>query len=220
MEPFDPLDLQHIGVTLAVEMLEQSLHPLPPSKFTGAGVYAIYYSGQHPDYSAIVNRDGGTGGLRYPIYIGSALREKAKSGFNPKPTSQARMWERLIHHSKSIQDVIDSGMDGHLLAEDFHCRYLVLSDAYVILAESVLIATFRPAWNGMGFGSKVVGVERTSQRPSQWDSLHPGRGGRPTGNPEQRRRALERVSASVEQLSSEHQDPRMSKMIEKIRRFI
>lgn len=42
-------------------------------------------------------------------------------------------------------------------ASDFRCRYLVLNDAHITLAESVLITTLRPAWNGMGFGSNVVG---------------------------------------------------------------
>lgn len=42
MEPFDPLNVENIGVTLAIELLEQPFSPLPPSKFVGAGVYAIF----------------------------------------------------------------------------------------------------------------------------------------------------------------------------------
>lgn len=220
MEPFDPLDVQHIGVTLAVELLEQQFCELPPAKFSGAGVYAIYYVGDHPAYAVIVNRDGGCGGFRYPIYIGSAVRENAKQGFNPRPTSAARMWQRLNHHSESICEVVDSGLDRHLRIEDFRCRYLVLNDAYITLAESVLIATFRPAWNGMGFGSKVVGVQRTGQAPSLWDSLHPGRGGRPAGNAERRLLAADKIAVSAEKLGSAPQDPRAAKMIEKIIRFL
>ncbi len=220
MEPFDPLNVENIGVTLAVELLEQPLRPLPPDRFVGAGVYALYYTGNHPAYADLVGLDGGAGGSKYPIYIGSAVRENAKQGFNPRTTSQARMWTRLKHHAESIQGVVDAGLDPDLRLEDFRCRYLVLNDAYIMLAESVLIATFRPAWNGMGFGSKVVGVRREGQVASLWDSLHPGRGGRPAGNAERGQLARDQIAASIEKLGAEPNDPRSAKMMEKIKRFL
>ena len=44
-EPFDPLAVENVGVTLAVELLERPLHGMPPTEgFAGAGVYALYYS--------------------------------------------------------------------------------------------------------------------------------------------------------------------------------
>ena len=66
----------------------------------------------------------------------------------------------------------------NLSLRDFRCRFLVLKDAYIALAESVMIRVYRPPWNGMSFGSKVVGKHRMSGTPALWDSLHPGRGGR------------------------------------------
>ncbi|WP_374221283.1 Eco29kI family restriction endonuclease [Variovorax sp. E3] len=162
----------------------------------------------------------GEGGGKYPVYIGSAVRENVKQGFSPRPTSQARLWTRLGHHGESIREVQDAGLDAGFRLEDFRCRFLALNDAYVTLAESVLIATFRPAWNGMGFGSKVVGVRREGQIPSLWDSLHPGRGGRPAGNVEQRAKAEAKIQESIDKLSELPSDPRSAKMMEKIKRFL
>ncbi len=220
MEPFDPLSVENIGVTLAIELLEQPVWQLPPPKFVGAGVYAIYYSGTHPAYAGLVGLDNGVGGSKYPVYIGKATRENAKQGFNPRPTAYAKIWERLTQHAESIQSVQDAKFDTELQLVDFKCRYLVLNEAYISLAESVLIATFRPAWNGMGFGSKVVGGKRMTGRPSLWDSLHPGRGGRPAGTAARKDLALAQIKESVEKLSADRSDPRSLQMMRKIKRFL
>ena len=221
MEPFDPLAVENVGVTLAIELIEQPLHSLPPAdRFTGAGVYAIYYTGKHPAYKRLVGHDKGKGGSKYPVYIGSAVRENAKQGFNPRPTTKTRLWARLNNHAESIRNVVAGGQDPGLKLADFRCRYLVLNDAYITLAESVMIATFRPAWNGMGFGSKVVGVERKSQKPSLWDSLHPGRGGRPAGTAERGRLARKQIHKSIKRLSEPAADERTKRMMEKIKMFL
>ena len=65
------------------------MHSLPPAdRFAGAGVYAIYCTGKHPAYKRLVGLDKGKGGSKYPVYIGSAVRENARQGFNPRPTTQ------------------------------------------------------------------------------------------------------------------------------------
>ena len=148
---FGPLAVENVGVTLAVELLEQPLTSTPPpNAFVGAGVYALYYSGDHPAYEGLTRIDKGR--HKYPVYIGQAAGESSKQGFNfSSSTTKKKLYERIAQHAKSIDEV------NNLELGDFRCRFLVLNDAYIALAEAVLIRAFRPAWNGMSFGSKVVG---------------------------------------------------------------
>lgn len=219
-KPFDPLAVEHIGVTLAVELLEQPLLSLPPPEsFPGAGVYAVYYVGNHPAYAPLLELDT-DGGCRYPVYIGKAVRESAKQGFNPSPTKTKSLFNRLKSHAKSIQEAEVAGQDKHIKLSDFRCRYLVLNDAYITLAESVLITTFRPAWNGMGLGSNGVGGPRMAGQASLWDSLHPGRAGRPIGDSARAAEAAEQIVESIKKLQTLPSEPRTAKMLEKIKRFV
>jgi len=142
------------------------------------------------------------------------VRENAKQGFNSKPSGQTRIHTRLRDHANSIAQANDLDL------ADFRCRYLVLNDAYITLAESVMITTFRPPWNGMGFGAKVVGKNRSGGRASLWDSLHTGRGGRPAGTEERALKAQDKIAASISQLLEPSEDERTQRMIEKIRRFL
>jgi hypothetical protein len=87
MTPFDPLTVENVGVTLAVELLKQPISRLDAAPFKGAGVYALYYTGGHPAYSSLVALDKSKGGWKYPVYIGSAVRENAKQGFNPRAST-------------------------------------------------------------------------------------------------------------------------------------
>lgn len=152
-KPFDPLAVENVGVTLAVQLVTQVPSPMPPTtRFSGAGVYALYYAGSHKAYRKLVKLDEGR--FRYPIYIGKAVRENAKQGFSPRPETRSKLYDRICEHAASIEAV------GAIDLKDCRCRFLVLNDAYIALAESVMIRVFRPPWNGMGFGSKVVGNPR------------------------------------------------------------
>ena len=211
--PFDPLAVENIGVTLAVELLEQPLHDLPPSqKFRGAGIYALYYGGDLEAYAPLRDLDRAEGGWRIPVYIGKAVRENAKKGFTARPVMENKLFNRIRAHAKSIMAA------ENLNARDFRCRYLVLNDAYIGLAESVLIAAFRPAWNGMGLGSNVTGGIRMEGKASAWDSLHPGRKGRPAGTAESTAAAAKYIADAIAALHEEPEDERTARMIEKIRR--
>lgn len=208
---FDPLAVENIGVILAVELIQQPLRVIPAAgEFEGAGVYALYYQGQHPAYRELLELEGAEG--RHPLYIGKAIRRNAKQGFNPRPTTDKAIFKRLTNHAESIAET-------DLKVEDFRCRYLVINDAYIGLAESVLITLFRPPWNGMGFGNKVVGKFREEGKASLWDSLHPGRGGRPAGT-ERQEDALKKIRKSVAQLKKQPTDPQMRWMLERIKRFL
>lgn len=212
-EPFDPLAVENVGVTLAVELLEQPLHAFPPEKrFPGAGVYALYYKGPHPAYRLLLKLDKGR--MKYPVYIGKAQRENVKQGFNPRPTDRAQLFNRIRAHARSVEQT------ENLDVSDLRCRFLILKDAYIGLAESVMIMAFRPPWNGMGLGSNPVGRPRMKGLPSLWDSLHPGRAGRPTGIEEQARKAAELIEECIDRLGEEFDDPRTQRMYKKITQFV
>ena len=103
--------------------------------------------------------------------------------------------------------------------DDFRCRFLVLNDAYIALAESVPIRVFRPAWNGMSFGSKVVGKNRMTGDVGLWDALHPGRGGRPSGT-ERADDAVALISKRITELSEEIKDPEVKRIHDRVMRFV
>lgn len=210
--PFDPLAVENVGVTLAVELLEQPLQRMPPEEpFPGAGVYALYYNGKTDYYRRLVELDNER--FKYPIYIGKAAGESAKQGFNPHGGGKRKLYDRIDQHAKSIKAV------ENLELVDFRCRFLVLNDAYISLAESVMIRVFRPPWNGMSFGSKVVGKNRMSGTPGLWDALHPGRGGRPAGV-ERAEKAAAVIDARTKELAEEMSDPTLHRMYERIMKFV
>ncbi|SFI52770.1 Eco29kI family restriction endonuclease [Caulobacter sp. UNC279MFTsu5.1] len=211
-EPFDPLAVENIGVTLAVELLEQPTGRFPlTERFTGAGIYALYYHGELPGYAALTALDAGR--KLYPVYIGSAVREKAKQGFTSRPSVERRVYGRLRSHQSSI------GQAG-LNPADFSYRYLILNDAYITLAESVLIAVFRPIWNGLGFGSNGVGGVRIDGKASLWDGLHAGRAGRPAADAVRQAEAAAHVADCIARIGTDYDDPRTQEMADRIMQIV
>lgn len=141
------------------------------------GVYAIYYRGicDYPEYrqDADLNRIY----WQQPIYVGRAQELSA----------------RLKQHWESIGAVEDKR--GNLKVSQFACRFLAFEQGAVedliYPTEQALIRDFHPIWNKYvtGFGSKVVGKERETQKMSAWEVLHPGRLGRATGGDPTARKA-------------------------------
>lgn len=76
-----------------------------------------------------------------------------------------------IAHAESVIGV------SNLRIADFTCRFLVVQDLWIPLAESLLISHFSPIWNRMvdGFGTRDPGTGRYSGYCPRWDVLHPGR---------------------------------------------
>lgn len=171
-EPYNPLDKLALGESVATALLEQPVMPLPPpERFSGAGTYAIYYTGNFATYHPIAetNRDNR---WAKPIYVGKAVPPGArKGGYGLGEAPGEVLFRRLREHVETIEQA------ENLSLGDFYYRYLIVDDIWIPLGESLLIAKFSPLWNHQieGFGIHDPGSGRYSQRRSAWDTVHPGR---------------------------------------------
>ena len=161
VKEFNPADLENLVRFCVQELESRRLHGLPPpAPFTGPGIYAIYYDGDHPLYQheAIRSPD-----KTRPIYVGRA-RLTRSSGERP-------LYNRLRQHARSISDAEDLQID------DFSCRFLILHPVWVSTVEDLLIAHFDTLWNSVikGFGIHDPGGKRHEGELPLWDTVHPGR---------------------------------------------
>ena len=170
---YNPLDRENLGNSVAEAMLGRKARPLGGLKtFKGAGIYALYYCGRFPAYArlAALNEPDDP---QAPIYVGKAVPEGGRKGDLPLtgPTSSPALYRRLREHKESIEE------SSNLQIEDFVCRFLVVDDIWIPLAESLLIAKFSPVWNLLvdGFGNHDPGKGRYAGMRPKWDVLHPGR---------------------------------------------
>lgn len=170
--PFNPLDKRNLGESVATALLARPVLPLAQLElFTGAGVYALYYTGGFPAYQEIATRNQGNA-WALPIYVGKAVpagSRKGGMGLGDNPGQV--LHKRLREHLESIEAV------NNLEARDFGCRYLTVDDIWIPLGESLLIARFSPIWNTLvdGFGNHDPGKGRHAGLRPRWDTLHPGR---------------------------------------------
>jgi Eco29kI restriction endonuclease len=171
-KPYNPLDKRNLGVSVAEAMLSQDTVPLGTmTRFDGAGVYAIYYTGQFDAYRPIAQLNKGNK-LQAPIYVGKAVPPGSrKGGFGIDETPNQALYNRLAEHAESLN------LATNLKIKDFLCRYLVVDDIWIPLGESLLIAKFAPVWNTLidGFGNHDPGKGRYNGLCPRWDVLHPGR---------------------------------------------
>lgn len=171
-EPYNPLDKKNLGMSVADALLSKVAEPLPPAaKFKGAGVYALYYTGNFPEYKHISEGNIHKAFTR-PIYVGKAVPQGArKGGFGLDTPTGRVLFKRLDEHAKAIMEA------ENLEIKDFFCRHLIVDDIWIPLGESLLIETFKPLWNMVvdGFGNHDPGKGRYNQQVSPWDILHPGR---------------------------------------------
>ncbi len=170
--PYNPLDKGHLGESVARALLTCPVVALPPpNPFTGAGVYALYYTGDFLPYQKIAEKNSG-GQWAAPIYVGKAVPPGArKGGYGLGEAPGQALYRRLCEHAESIKQASNLSLD------HFDCRYLVVDDIWIPLGESLLISMFSPLWNKAidGFGNHDPGAGRYNQRHSLWDEIHPGR---------------------------------------------
>lgn len=169
---FNPLDKKQLAASVGEALLSSDLHPLPPAeRFSGAGVYAIYYLGDAQVYRELTRLNSNSE-CPTPIYIGKAIPTGARKGdVEFDATAGFALFKRLSEHAESIK------LATNLDLFHFRCRFLVVDDIWIPLGESLLIRQFRPLWNVAidGFGNHDPGSGRHKQRRSHWDVLHPGR---------------------------------------------
>lgn len=170
--PFNPLDKKNLGASVAEALLTKEVHPLDGlPMFKGAGIYAIYYTGNFSAYQQLakLNRDDK---FLLPIYVGKGIPAGARKGKNLELAVGRALHTRLKEHGDSIKAV------KNLRIRDFYCRFLVVDDIWIPLGESLVIARYAPVWNAMvdGFGNHNPGKGRHKGKRSLWDVLHPGRG--------------------------------------------
>lgn len=170
---FDPLSYENLGASISRALDDQPIIPLAElTSFNGAGVYALYYSGDFPSYVPIAAANRSRAGS-WAIYIGRAEAENHRKG---DPDQQSvlegpKLFKRINEHKKSIVQA------DNLNVEDFSVRYLVVAPAWVPLAEIIAIRLHKPVWNSLvdGFGNHDPGSGRHNSVISRWDALHPGR---------------------------------------------
>ncbi len=161
--------------------------------FTGAGVYALYYTGSYDQYAFYAKRS-----TRIPIYIGKAVPQGWRQGRLTSVAKSRELFRRVNEHAKNIVQ------SENLSAEDFEARFMIFRDDTANLIstiESSLIRKYSPLWNSVidGFGNHDPGSGRYNQAVSEWDALHPGR-------------------MWVERLTG--QKPVLEQVIEKIRKYV
>ncbi|MDR1081628.1 MAG: Eco29kI family restriction endonuclease [Deltaproteobacteria bacterium] len=165
---FNPLDKASLAKSLADALGSVAPVTLPPPRFSGAGVYALYYNGAFRAYSLLVEKDRGR--CEYPIYIGKAAPPGTRKGVAEAEDNKA-LFSRLSQHASSVRNA--EGLD----VRDFSCRLMVVDDIWISLAEATLIRRFQPVWNIIldGFGNHAPGKGRAAGKISKWDIMHSGR---------------------------------------------
>ena len=170
-QPYNPLATLNLARSIEREILAQPLEPIGElSQAHGAGVYAIYYSGDFAPYGPLSVSIRSEREL--PIYVGKAIPKGGRIGGVTRDAGKGRrLGERLSIHAASIREAQNLNVD-HFMA-----RRLVIEDVWIALGENMLIQQFRPVWNVVtaGFGNKAPGRGRPDQAMSLWDTLHPGR---------------------------------------------
>lgn len=171
-KPYNPLDKINLGGSVADAMLESPVHPLGGLEpFNGAGIYAIYYTGDFVAYRPLAAKNQ-SGEFAAPIYVGKAVPPGARKGnFGLDSEPGPSLYKRLQEHAESVNAA------ANLKIADFFCRFLIVDDIWIPLGESLLIAKFAPIWNKLidGFGNHDPGKGRYEGARPKWDTLHPGR---------------------------------------------
>ncbi|WP_078311591.1 MULTISPECIES: Eco29kI family restriction endonuclease [unclassified Mycobacterium] len=169
--PFNPLGMENLAqsiVTRIEEMEPESLDSV--KRFVGAGIYAIYYSGEFELYQEMscLNKQNS----RIPIYVGKAVPKGGRRGLESADHSSTKaLADRIREHASSVRAARNIDI------ADFAVRWLIVEDIWIALGESAMLRRYKPVWNAVldGFGNHDPGSGRINGKRSAWDTLHPGR---------------------------------------------
>ena len=168
---FNPLDKRNLGKSIVDALLESSEFAFSSlDSFPGAGIYAVYYKGDFPLYSALASLNKSSGS--YPIYVGKAIPKGGRKGIDTDSSLDSNsLFKRLLDHRKSLES------SSNLRLVDFSYRCLVLDDIWISLGEALVIQKYQPLWNKVidGFGNHDPGAGRYGGMRPFWYEIHPGR---------------------------------------------
>lgn len=173
--PYNPIADLGITYDIIVQRISNELNKQPVFRltelpdFTGAGIYALYYFGEHQpfdEYEALCEDH-----LNRPIYLGKADPPGSRKGELEVAPNHTKLHDRINQHRSSITQA--SNLD----PRDFYARFLVLDEVWIPLAERMLIRHYKPLWVTYidGFGNHDPGKGRGDSETSMWDTIHPGR---------------------------------------------
>ncbi len=169
---FDPLSYENLGLSIVDALERQPIEQLKSvHKFKGAGIYALYYTGNFDLYAPVAEANRKQPGS-WALYIGKADAENSRKGLAVSPEEVGyKLYNRIKNHRRSIEQV------ANLDIADFTVRLLVLTPTWVPLAEQIAIRTHSPLWNTHidGLGNHDPGSGRSGSQRSKWDTIHPGR---------------------------------------------
>lgn len=179
-KPYNPLDTDNLGDSLVRQLLQ--MEPVRMDElvaFPGAGVYAIYYTGDHPAYAALAeaNRDGA---FAQPIYVGKAIPSGGRKGTVALGSVTGKyLYNRLNEHAETLVAATNLGV------QDFYARWLVVEPIWIPLTETLMINRSACVWNAVveGFGNHDPGKNRHGGQRTKWDTMHPGRWWAEKGTP-------------------------------------
>ena len=164
---YDPLDYGNLTVNLVRELMSRPPVHLPMAeRFSGPGVYALFYDGDYGPYATLRSAEA-----TQPIYVGKAVPPGARKGGSAPDESAPVLHRRIGEHVRSL-DAAEN-----LSVADFRCRHLVVVPLWITMAERFLIEHYQPCWNVCieGFGLHDPGRGRHAGQRSWWDTLHRGR---------------------------------------------
>ena len=110
--PYNPLDKTNLGASVAEALLgrkPRGMGEIVP--FVGAGIYAIYYTGNFPAYARIAEPNR-IAELVAPIYVGKAIPaggRKGGAGLGSQMTKA--LYNRLSEHAESIKASVNLSIE-------------------------------------------------------------------------------------------------------------